>query len=89
MEEEFAALQRNHTWDLILFYEDMNLIGCKWVFRVKYNHDGTVVKHKAWFVAKGFFQTPGVDYVETFSPIVKALIIRVLFTLTITFGWDI
>jgi len=67
----------------------MNLIGCKWVFRTKYKADGSILKHKACLVAKGFLQTPGIDYLETFSPVVKAPIIRVLFALAVHFGWDI
>jgi len=67
----------------------MNLISYKWVFRTKYNPDGTVLKHKILLMAKGFLQTPGVDYVETFSPVVKPSTVRVLFTLIVTFGWDI
>jgi len=74
---------------LVLFSSDMNLIDCKWVFRVKYNYDGSVLKHKAWLVAKGFLQNPAVDYNETFSTVVKAPIIRVLFSLAVSFGWDI
>ena len=67
----------------------MNLIGCRWVYRIKYNPNGTVLKHKTRLVAKGFLQPPGVDYAETFSLVVKAPTIRVLFTLVVTFGWDI
>ena len=48
MEKEFATLQCNNTWDLFPFSVDMNLIGCKWAFRVKYNLDGTVLKQKGW-----------------------------------------
>lgn len=59
------------------------------MFKVKYNSDGTILKHKARLVAKGFHQTPGIDFEETFSPVVKAPTIRVLFTLAVTFGWDI
>ena len=72
MEEEFITLQRNQTWDLVPFFMDTNLIGCKWVYRIKYTPDGIIFKHKGRLVAKGFFQTPGVDYIETFSPVVKA-----------------
>ena len=52
--EEFSTLQHNHTWDLVPFSSDMNLIGCKWVFRVKYKSDGLILKHKTRLVAKGF-----------------------------------
>ena len=89
MEEEYIALHRNHTWDLVPYSKDMNLIGCKWVFRVKFKPDGSIQKYKARLVAKGFLQNPGVDYIETFSPVVKAPTIRVLFSLTVAFGWEI
>ena len=72
MEEEVSTLHRNHTWDLVPFSKDMNLIGCKWVFRIKYKPDGSILEHKAKLVANGFLQNPGLDYTETFSPVVKA-----------------
>ena len=71
---------------MVPFSKDVNLIGCKWVFRIKYNFDGIILKHKACLVAKGFLQNLGIDYDETFSPIIKAPIIRVLFSLAVTFG---
>ena len=89
MEQEYLALQQNDTWELVPFSPSMNLIGNKWVFQVKYNADGSILKYKARLVAKGFLQTPGVDYAETFSPVVKAPTIRVLFSLAGTFGWKI
>lgn len=72
MEEEFSALQHNNTWDLVPFSKDMNLIGCKWVFRIKYNPDGTVLRHKARLVAKGFFKTQGLIMLKL-CPVVKAI----------------
>jgi len=89
MNEEYIALQRNQTWSLVPFSYDMNLIDCKWMFRVKYNSNGSVLKHKVRLVAKGFLQNLGVDYSETFSSVVKAPTIRVLFSLVVSFGWDI
>jgi len=67
----------------------MNLIGCKWVFRVKYKDDDSILKYKARLVAKGFLQNPSLDYGETFSSVVKAPTIRVLFSLVVAFGWDV
>ena len=52
MEEEFSALQHNHTWKLIPISSYMNLIDCKSMFRVKYNSDGSILKHKARLVTK-------------------------------------
>lgn len=64
MEEKYYALYRNHTWDLLPFSSNMNLIDCKWVFKIKYNSDGSILKYKAWLVAKGFLQTLGVDFTK-------------------------
>ena len=72
MEEVYTTLQRNHTWDLVPFSKGMNVIGCKWVFWIKYKADGTVIRYKARLVAKGFHQNLSIDYVKTFSPVVKA-----------------
>lgn len=64
-------------------------IGCKWVFRVKENPDGTVNKYKARLVAKGFHQQEGFDYNETFSHVVKLVIVRTVLTLAVTYNWTL
>jgi len=89
MEDEYRALEKNHTWVLVPFSSDMNLIGNKWIFRIKYNSDRSILKYKARLVAKGFLQNSRVDYADTFSPVVKAPTIRVLFSLVVQFGWEI
>jgi len=89
MNDEYTTLQRNKTWELVPFSSEMNLIDCKWVFQVKYNLDGSILKHKARLVAKSFLQNPGIDFAETFSPAIKAPTIRILFFLAVSFGWDI
>ena len=72
MELEYEALMKNETWSLVPFSSSMNIVGNKWVFRVKYNSDGTVQRYKARLVAKGFHQQPGFDYNETFKSSDKA-----------------
>ena len=86
MHEEFNALQANNTLSLVLFQSDMNVVGYKWVFRTKYKQDGSLLKHKARLVAKGFHQTPGLDILDTFSPIVKASTIQVIFSIAVSYG---
>ncbi|KAH9782940.1 retrovirus-related pol polyprotein from transposon RE2 [Citrus sinensis] len=63
------------------------LVGCKWVFRTKYNTDGSVSKHKARLVAKGFHQTAGINYSETFSPVVKSSTVRLILSLAVMNCW--
>ena len=66
-----------------------NLVQCKWIFRIKYKSDGTLDRHKASLVAKGFQHTPSVDFFDNFSPVVKPSTIQIIFTLAVTKNWDI
>ena len=79
----------NDTWDLVPYTKDMNVVINKWVFRVKYKADGTVDRFKARLMAKGFQQLAGLDFLDTFSLVVKSSAIRVVFSLAVTNGWDI
>lgn len=56
------------TWDLVDLPEGKKAAGCKWVFAVKVNLYGSVARLKATLVAKGYAQTYGMDYSDTFSP---------------------
>lgn len=89
MQDEYDALLKNGTWSLVPLPPNRTAIGCKWVFRVKENPDGSVQRYKARLVAKGFHQQPGFDYTETFSPVVKPITIRILLTLVVTHNWPI
>ena len=89
MNDEFDALLRNGTWTLVPPSPTMNIVGCKWVFRIKTNADGTINRYKARLVAKGFHQKPGVDFGETYSPMVKPTTIRTVLSIAISFGWTI
>ncbi|KAF5813031.1 putative RNA-directed DNA polymerase [Helianthus annuus] len=89
MAEEFDALIRNGTWSLVPRVANTNVIDSKWVYRIKKDAHGKVTRYKARLVAKGFNQKPGVDYQETFSPVVKATTIRVLLSLAVTNQWSL
>lgn len=80
---------RNQTWTLVKPSESRKPIGCKWVFRVKENSDGSLNKYKARLVAKGFHQQAGSDFTEAFSPVVKPVTVRIVLTLAVTHKWTI
>jgi hypothetical protein len=89
MQEEFDALQANDTWTLVPRPSGVNLVTGKWVFRPKFKADGSLDRYKARWVLCGFTQCPGIDYDETFSPVVKPATIRAVLTLALSHSWPI
>lgn len=89
MNVEFDALLKNQTWTLVPPDSASYIIGSKWVFRIKRNADGTIKRYKARLVAKGYHQQPGIDFGETFSPVVKPTMVRIVLSLAISAGWAI
>lgn len=86
---EFEALQRNRIWSFVPPCPHMNIVGCKWVYRLKYNVDGSIELHKARLVAKSFHQQPGIDFFEAFSLMDKPTTIRIVLLLAVQFNWPI
>jgi histone deacetylase 1/2 len=75
--------------DLVPPQKGINLIDSKWVYKVKRKADGSVERFKARLVAKGFKQRQGIDYFETYSPVVKPSTIKVILSLAISQGWSL
>jgi hypothetical protein len=87
MDCEFDALVKNKTWHLVPPQKGNNVIDCKWVYKIKRKADDSLDRYKARLVAKGFKQQYGIDYEETFSPVVKSATIRTILSLAVSQGW--
>lgn len=86
--EEFEALIRNGTWSIVPPPKDTNIVGCKWLFRIKRQADGSLARYKARLVAKGFTQRHGVDFHETFAPVVRPQTIKIILSLALGHKWQ-
>jgi histone deacetylase 1/2 len=89
MQTEYDALIKNKTWHLVPPQKGINIIGCKWVYKIKRKADGSLDRYKARLVAKGFKQRYGLDYEDTFSPVVKAATIRTVLSIAVSRGWSL
>ncbi|KAE8718660.1 hypothetical protein F3Y22_tig00110004pilonHSYRG00060 [Hibiscus syriacus] len=89
MNEEILALESNNTWSLVPLPSNKTPIGSKWMYRIKYNSNGEVERFKARLFAKGYTQRELVDYVETFSPVAKMVIVRTVLALASIHQWPL
>ena len=89
MDEEYRSLIDNGTWQLEYLPDGHKAINCKWVFKRKTDASGNLTRYKARLVAKGYNQREGIDYVHTFSPVVRYSSIRLLMAMTVKFSWQI
>jgi hypothetical protein len=89
MNAEIAALEDNQTWIITHLPPNKVPIGCKWVYKVKLKADESIERYKARLVAKGYTQCESLDYYETFSPVAKLTIVRVLLALVTSHGWNL
>ena len=88
MDSEYqSALMDNGTWQLVPAPPNRKLVTCKWLLRKKFHADGTISRYKARLVARGFTQVPGMDYTETFSPVLRITSFRVLIAIAALFGF--
>tara|TARA_R110002050_G_C8950037_1_gene513235 strand:- start:112 stop:3054 length:2943 start_codon:yes stop_codon:yes gene_type:complete len=81
MRKELASLQQHGTWHLVPRTKDMVVVRSKWVYKIKLDERGAIERYKARVVAMGFTQTYGVDFDDTFAPVLNSVTRRVLFSL--------
>ncbi|XP_070665264.1 uncharacterized protein [Malus domestica] len=89
MADEFNTLQCTGTWTLVPYKSSMNVLPNKWLYRIKTNSDGSIERFKARLVANGFHQQEGIDFCETFSPVVTHATIRLILSIALHFQWPI
>jgi hypothetical protein len=78
MKEEMKSILDNKTWTLEVLHQGHKAIGLKWVYKLKRNEEGEMVKHKARLVAKGYVQRQGVNFEEVFAPVARLESVRLL-----------
>jgi hypothetical protein len=90
MDAEYEALMQNKTWYLVPSpSKGTNVIGCKWVYKTKHKSDGLLTDTKHDLLQKGFKQRYGIDYEDTFSPVVKAATIHLILSVAVSRGWSL
>ena len=87
MKEELDAIERNKTWKLTELPKGKKAISVRWVFKQKLKPDGSIGKHKARLVARGFLQKPGLDYFEVFAPVARHETIRLVIAIAANRNW--
>ncbi|KAL8112473.1 hypothetical protein AgCh_019977 [Apium graveolens] len=89
MKDEIDAVEKNHTWKLTELPAGKKAIGLKWVYKVKKDANGQVVKHKACIIAKGYIQQQGRDFDELFAPVTRLETVRLLLALAAKNSWEV
>ena len=89
MKEEMDALHMQGIWILVPSPGDKNIIGSKWVYKIKRNPDGSVGRYEARLVTQGFTQEPSFDFGETFSPVVRHTTVRLVLSIAAMNQWKL
>jgi len=89
MQREIESLNKNNVWDLVVPKTNVKLINSKWIFKRKYNSDGEISSYKARLVAQGFSQRDGIDFHDTFSPVVRFESVRTILALAVQCNMEV
>ena len=82
-------LLKNDVWEVVPRTTGKSVVTSRWLYKIKHAVDGSIEKYKAIFVACGFTQKEGIDYDDTFSPVVRYTTIRTIISLVVVFGWKL
>ena len=89
MLEQLQRLAVNGTWRLVPHPSGKNIVGCRWVFRIKRDAQGKILKYKAHLVAQGYTQAPSIDYHDTYAPVAKLTSNCIILALAARNDWEI
>lgn len=89
MRQEIEAIEKNETWKLTELHAGHKAINLKWVFKLKKDTNGRIIKHKARVVAKGYVQEYGVNFEEIFAPVTRLETVHLLLALAAKNEWEI
>ena len=89
MVEEYDSIMRNDVWEVVPRPEGKSVVTFRWIYKVKFVADGSIEKHKAHFVARGFSQVEGIDYDDIFAPVARYTSIRTIMAIAAKMGWSI
>jgi hypothetical protein len=81
MVEECQSIMKNDVWEVVPKLEGKSMVTSKWLLKIKHATDGSIEKYKTRFVGRGFSQKEGIDYNETFTPVVRYTSIRTIICL--------
>jgi hypothetical protein len=87
MKAEMDAVEKNRTWEFANLPRGHRAITLKWVFKLKRDEVGAIIKHKARLVARGFLQREGINFDDAFAPVARMESVRLLLTLAAQEGW--
>lgn len=89
MEDEMKSIEENNTWSLTYLPAGHRAIGLKWVYKLKRDEQGAVVRHKARLIAKGYVQRQGVDFDEVFAPVARLESVHLLLAVAAHQAWEV
>lgn len=89
VDDEIGAMSRNHTWDEADLPLGKKAVSSRWIFTIKYLSNGDIERYKARLVARGFTQSYGDDYTDTFAPVAKLHTVRVVLSIATNLSWDL
>ena len=89
MHDEFEALVNNRTWSLVPRPPRAHVVSGNWIFKHKFHSDGRLACYKARWVARSYSQQSGIDFDETFNPVVKPATIRIVLSIAVSRAWPI